>query len=258
MSQRIEESYKEIQSDPSESGQRTTMEESNRKRLCLIGGAVATLLIVAIFVLILVFTLHVGGDKCKLTDTEPKQELTHLPSIRSADNRALVRFAGFLRLAIVDNNDDYEFKYLPLTLKTVHYSVFANQNILLSLEADCAKLDMKIRETTEHEYQVLSLSIMPKIQSARFDRCGISTTALNTRSDEHYKCLYDKSYECTFVSDAITANNRTLAVNSSGSLTEVYLIANQLEFELDGDTKLIAQGEFSKTAKECRSVSSSS
>ena len=128
--------------------------------------------------------------------------------------------------------------------------VYADQYLYLTLETDCARLEFKIHESPAHQYEVLTINVVSKAKCARFDKCTIAAKSLSTNASQHYKCLYDRIYECILSPNDITLSNR----NNGGTpqtLSEAYLVINQLEFELDGDPKKISQEQFSKPQREC-------
>lgn len=243
------ESYAEIESTSRIEQEQGDRMEGNRRKTLVIGGAIAALIVAAVLILVLVLTLRVGSDfKCKLEDLEPRKDLSNLANIRSSNDLALAKFAGYLKLTIVSFGDVYETKYLSLDLKSISYSMYANQSRYLTLETDCARLEFVVKVSPSHLYQVSDINVAPKTECARFDRCTISEESFNTIAEQHYKCLYDRTYECVLGPNGGNSSHE----NGIRAVSEVYLVTNEIEFEVDGDPEKISQGQFSKPQRECR------
>lgn len=234
----LEGSYREIESADEVSQTNNNM--ANIKRLLIIGAAIALVIVVATIILVLV--LNQGGG-CRLNEVEPRRELTNLANIRATNNLALFRFAGYLEMVTSGPDEPYEIRYLPLDLKDVTFASYANQNFVINMDAGCARIELNMQESPQHMYQVSSLIVESKTANTLFKRCRIyAGSSFTTNSSEHYKCLYDRCFDCPVLSSSD---------DKSTNLSKVRLIMNQFEFEVYGNAHNVSKAIFSKKVKEC-------
>lgn len=223
---------------------------AKRKKATIIIGAS---IVASIVMLAVIFSLGSTGGRtfCHLTNKPRIDVPGDILAIKSEDNKALVHFGGHLRIRNIDAGTD---KFLNLDLKQVRYNIYVSdsKHIRLTLEAECATLDFRVRKDDDfYVYRLIQIIVRPKTSDAQFAQCTIPVSEFEFQYTNYWSCLVGKSYECSDIppSDSSQASNNT--ISPSEPLARVELRFDFLEFELEGDPSEIADRYFSKIRNKC-------
>lgn len=212
--------------------------ELNTKRNKIILGLVV--LVVISIILIVTLSVTLTASSCSFIAEIP--EPAH-PKVRKPENnRALVSFSGYLIYNVDQSHNSSGRIFMPLELQSVGLiSLFEEQTKRLSLDANCAKMDLDLVQGSS-DYEVSEIRVDLVEPNGPAKTCTIYKTQLDISGNNqfHYACYSKRSYDC-YAYDPIKGQQSLIA----------RLIVTGLEFEVDGDKQVIGQGSFSTQGKYC-------
>lgn len=200
-------------------------------------------MLVAGLAFVLVFALRVGSrggrsTSCDLVEMEPHQNVSLIRDFVSSDYTMIANFAGFIKFVHFVDEKIEKVSYLPLELTGIRYTSFS-QHELLVLETACANLELLTYQDTKTKMTIVKQVLVFWHKPYRtYNHCYVSTQKFDTPASSHYACHKQEYYKCVQSTDVDVWD-------------EISLVANQLEFEVNGDTKHLRRGQFSTAAKEC-------
>lgn len=162
----------------------------------------------------------------------------------TSDNLALIDVSGYLEYA--DGSDPYNAKaaskrkHVPLNFERFNREILdmRNNSQILSLEADSAIINLNIYKINMG-FQVQSIDVSLKVSNYGSYSCKVKdvTPTIIQISESHFRegGLF---YRCV---DLVRESGFGQVVNKD----IVYLVFNQLEFEIYGDPQMISRDEFS-------------
>lgn len=197
-------------------------------------------LLVAGLAFVLVFTLRGGlgsGEyNCDLVEEEPQwQNGTHLGNQVDQDDTMIARFAGYIKFIHFDETVKKMF-YLPLELIDIKYTSF-NDYKLVVLKTTCASLEFLVHKT-DNGTTVKQLLAFWRKPYRSYDHCYVHTQKLDSSRGTHYACHKQQFYDCFQTTDIDVWD-------------QIELVANELEFEINGNASSLRKGRFSTAATEC-------
>lgn len=206
----------------------------DRRNKIIVGGIIG-LIVLAIIVLVFLKS----GPKCDLIDTKPDvpSDLTKLKNLASSDYKSMLNFAGYLKYNI-DSKDEKKKQFLPLEIQSINTEdVKDTTDKLLVLNGDCAKMTMTVKtDKTTSKQTVSTINVDLTTANGDSKSCSIDPMGIEVSAGKHYSCKVDKIYTC-FDKEKNVAQ----------------FIMNDLEFEVNGNSDKIKNGEWSTGAEVCKS-----
>lgn len=214
--------------------------ELNTKRNKIILGSVILTMIFVIFIVSL--SVSMSASSCSFIAELP--EPSGFEPHKSASNRALVAFSGYLAYNFEDPSKNSSGKiFMPLELQSVGLiSLFNEKKKGLSLNANCAKMDLDLTQGSDSTYVVdeIRVELVEPNRSVKVCKINSPQIEISVSNEAHYACYQRTSYDC-YAYDIKRGEQDVL----------VKLIATKFEFEIDGDSQKIGRGKFSTPAKFC-------
>jgi len=214
------------------------------------------ILLAASLVLLLVLldrykqTIFQGPGSAGVQDSEtacllkPYDKLiTRSKSSANNDSTTLVNIEAFLRI-------EREDSYLPLTLERVSQSRGTNDEEIMLLMMDCARLRFHLVGTTREllvtEIEVETVFTKEKQTAHRSLECSIQGTPIRLlqQMENYYSCMSQIELPCL---ERIWSHN----MDSFSTKRVAQLTLKQIEFERDGKRSSISRGIFSKKRQTC-------
>lgn len=186
--------------------------------------------LVLVVLLAVVITLA-SGHKCSLSDQHPTVDSTVY--MNSRDNLARVGFSGFIKYEqdTEDNNTTTQAGFMKLKLRKIEQQVDSNATNLL-LKTDCAQVTFSISTADKNNNMLYLIKLNLVKPNGQWKECEIDMAIVYDTS-RHYKCDKIQEFFC-WTNEAKKKKVRiaTFAMNA-------------IEFEFNGDPKVIAQDQFS-------------
>ena len=203
------------------------MDSNQKKRLIIIIQVLLGVLIAAA-VTIIIFSSHSstnGQNQCVATKKRPILSLDSWQNVRSQDNKTLINFAGYLELPGGST-------YLALDVYNVSTNSGPRGRQELKLMTKCGNLLMGLNRDSPI-VEVESIQVEPAIGRA----CQVNATGIYYGQDQSYACYSRQELECGGPGDKGEGAAR--------------LVVEALRFEVNGDPRQIAAGNFSKPSRFC-------
>lgn len=223
----------------------TTMIPESKRRLAELCVKIGVLIVIAFFLTLIFMKMFAGKiSYCKPVEKLPELNLTTVQNVPSGDSKTLVALGGYLKfssnLESSDSQDPGDYTYLRLHLNKIALWQNANKSQTLILNMNCAKLTL----TFAPEDQMVTLkSIKIELVNSKgkhvVGNCLIEQTGLVMNPSDSYFCYSKQEYFCE------------VTKSSAGKRRLVSLVVDALRFEINGDPKFIAKGQFSKAPKFC-------
>lgn len=216
----------------------------NKKRTITVIAATIFVILVIAVILISAIVLKKNRETCQLTYKAPVVNIADQVPVASRNKRALVRFAGHLRLwnadPLVRPNPN---RYLALKLKQVQYEQQYYSTFHLTLEADCANVDFEVNRSEDTEmFHVKTITIESKTAHTNFTKCHIPTSSINFPTDHYWYCPSYRNFYCP---------GTDINPNPNVETPRVELAFNVLDIEIDGNPESISRGYFEKEGTSC-------
>lgn len=176
------------------------------------------------------------GPKCTLLSSEP-MEKGSVRSVATGDFTALANLDGYMMFLQTNTSI---FKYFPLDAQYIEVSEETDEtgysHKVLFIDSPCASLKLAVKP--EGSISVcdgqLMMKPLPEIDS-RLTQCQLPNRMLSFNNGLHYACNHEITHSCDNTIDDWLVK------------VKIY----RLEFEIDGDPKIIKKFEFSKPADTC-------
>lgn len=207
------------------------------------------LIILVAILLITIVALTTGSthshdkDSCELIDKRPKQDPSSIQPLPSGNNRALIRFAGYVKISTENSVDNKPPKYMDLKQQGLEYSSGPESAGMhfVDLDTDCAKLEMEIhKDVHQDKYFLRTIVIRPKSSSDFFVDCK-AKLGICFDVDKYYSCEHLALIRCEPM--------KPTRANSSSTKIELQIV--RIDLEIDGDPTYISSGKFSKEPDYC-------
>lgn len=210
-----------------------------RKNQFIVGGVI----VVVVIVVIGLIAMKSSDPVCELQAVQPKPDLTKLKTISSADNNALLRFAGYVKYELDPKSEDKKV-YLALNdAKSVVLKKADKDNKnSLGIDADCATMALSVDDGAQSK-EIGSVTMDLVKPNGDNKSCTMFIGAVYAK-DKHYSCNKEKSYPCTIKTK--DSDNKEIVT------TVATLSISSLEFEINGDPEKVKKGEFTTPAEECQ------
>lgn len=214
-------------------------ESSFRRRMLVMVGISIFVTVIVLVALSLATTSDTSS--CQLIGTQPSADQFLPGPMRSQDNKALLRFQGFLKFAKDSPDEPSNYKYLDLKPIRVEHSLGAydtgyRNNI--TIYADCATICIHIDKDIDAEaYYLRDFTIQPLSSKSGFDSRKTYPYDLKFALKYFYSCYKYTKFDCPYM--------------EHGKFNQISLITRVLDLELDGDPANVRQGVFDKEPSNC-------
>lgn len=181
---------------------------------------------------------------CELSAQRPTYEPSKLAHHSPTNHRALVKFAGYLNyMNLSGTRTSRRAYYLPLQLNSIKFQ-HENDGFWLKLDTQCAKIDLNLEGDGQTSSLIVrQISVQLSLANANFTHCTIAYPDMSADLNKHYSCYTQISYSCT------TSIMDQYGQRHIKTVARLHVLA--LEFEINGNPKLIRQGQFSTKPSPC-------
>lgn len=211
-----------------------------RRSQYIVGGVVAAVVIV---VIVLAVT-KTSDPVCELQAAQPKIDSNKTKTIISAENNALLKFAGYVKYEL-DPKSGGQNTFLDLNGAR---SVVLKTGSNLVIEADCATITINLDLNYGGDQVKISSVTMELVKpNGQYNACSMSFGVVYPKG-KHYSCTIEKSYPCGIDTKTKDKNNKEIIIPVAT------LTVTNLEFEINGSADKVKAGEFSTGPAECSKI----
>lgn len=217
------------------------MPSTRKKQLIILAEVLVGALLLTIVTFVLLKSHKKPARKCLQIDERPQLRLEQLRNVASADHKSLVGLSAYLEFGPNSSSANLEGhrSFGPFEVETVTLNPGKRASQELALESACNQVTLVLKRSLR-VVEVEEILVEARGDNAARN-CSTGPTGIYFGEDNGYVCYSKQALPCYARDKHGTPEGNKVAD----------FVIEALRFEVNGEPKKIAAGEFSKPPRFC-------